>query len=358
MALTESSYEIAAMPPGPIDDATAWYGSELTKTTDWIYHLTSEEVREVDAAVRQATGLDIIELTAERFPLPNLALRLGRLVGEVQRGRGFVLLRGLPIDDYSLAEAALAYYGIGSHMGSARSQNAEGHVLGHVLDIGHDHKRNAEQRGYRAAGALRFHTDSVDIVGLFCWRAARHGGKSRVVSAATIHNEVLRRRPELAPELFRPIHRDRRGEVPEGKPPWWIMPIFQWYGGTLFSHFSGEYIRSVERFAEVPRFTELQHETFALIEEIADDPEVHLRMELQPGDMQFVNNHALLHGREDYQDWPEPERRRYLLRLWICPPEAPALPPSYAERYGNITIGDRGGIVCPGTELKAPLEPI
>ena len=82
-----------------------------------------------------------------------------------------------------------------------------------------------------------------------------------------------------------------------------------------------------------------------------------LDMEFRPGDMQFVHNHTTLHDRTAFEDWPEPERKRHLLRLWLAAPGARPLPPAYAERYGSVTIGDRGGIICSGTKLHAPLEP-
>ncbi|MBT6277115.1 MAG: TauD/TfdA family dioxygenase, partial [Chromatiales bacterium] len=135
-------------------------------------------------------------------------------------------------------------------------------------------------------------------------------------------------------------------------------PIFQWHENRLNSHFSGLYIRSAERFDAVPRFSDAQHETFNLLEEIAEDPANHLSIEFKAGDIQLLNNHEILHGRADYRDWDDAAQRRYLLRLWICPPNGRPLPPTYAERYGNIDIGDRGGIVCQGTEFKAPLDPI
>jgi hypothetical protein len=352
--------DLPAMPDGPLEGPSAWRADDMARDTSWRYDLSDAEIGELDDAMRStvAADLEIIEIDRTNFPLPNFGDRLRQLRGDVMDGRGFVQIRGIPVGDYSKEEAARVFFGIGGHLGSPRSQNAEGHVLGHICDLSHDFLNDADLRGYRAGGPLKFHTDSVDIVGLLCLRAARKGGESKLVPAATIHNEMLKRRPDLVPELYRPIHRDRRSEVPEGKDPWWIMPILQWYEGRLFSHFSEVYIRSVERFPQVPRFTAAQIEAFDLIEEIAEDPANHVAIDFREGDIQFIDNHTMLHGRHDYRDWDDPARRRYLLRLWICPPDGRPLPPAYAERYGAIDIGDRGGIVCPGTEFKAPLEPI
>lgn len=348
------------MPDGPLKTAAAWYGPDMAASRAWVHQLDASDIEELEAAAavaREKAG-SIIDIAPDNFPLPGLGARLRAIRDEAMNGRGFAVIRGLPVERYSLAEAAAIYYGIGRHMGLLRSQNAEGHVLGHICDVGHDHRANAEQRGYRAPGPLTFHTDSVDIVGLMCLRPAMTGGASRIVSSVTVYNEILRRRPDLLRPLFGPVYRDRRGEVPKGKDPWWIMPILQWHQGRLFSHYSSTYVRSVERFAAAPRFSQAQNEAFELLEAITEDPAVHMEMQFQQGDIQLVNNHWMLHGREAYRDWPDGDRNRYLLRLWICPPNGPPMPPAYAERYGSVTVGERGGIVVPGARLQAPLEPI
>ena len=347
-------------PGGPIDSPAAWYSPQLEASPDWIYELGDADIDEVDAALKtsEANCGEIIDVAPENFPLPALSKKLREICHEVMNGRGVALLRGLPVERYTRAQIARLYFGLGRQMGRLRSQNADGHVLGHVCDIGHDHHHNAYQRGYRAAGPLGFHTDSVDIVALMCLQPAKSGGESKVASSVTVHNEIWQRRPDLAPLMFAPVYRDRRGEIPEGKDPWWIMPVYQWHRGNLFSHYSSVYIRSAQRFREARRLTDEQFELFELMEAVANEPQVCLRMPFAQGDIQFVNNHHIFHGREAYEDWPEDERRRHLLRLWICPPSGPELPPAYAERYGDIEPGNRGGIVVPGSQFRAPLRPV
>ena len=348
-----------AMPDGPVDGPTAWRGADLARTDEWIRRLTPAEVDELDAALRVCTARcdRIVDIGPDSFPLPTLAATLRSIRDDVMRGRGLAVLRGIPVERYSREEVARLYFGIGRYMGTLRSQNAKGHLLGHVCDIGHDHHHNAYQRGYAAAGPLGFHTDSVDIVALMCLAPAKKGGDSKVVSSVTVHNEMWKRRPDLAPLLFAPVYRDRRGEIPAGKDPWWVMAVYQWYRNELFSHYSTVYIRSAQRFREAKRLTAEQVETFELMESIAAEPDMHYRMPFAAGDIQFVNNHHVFHGRAAYEDWPDEGRRRHLLRLWICPPDGPELPPAYAERYGDIAVGDRGGIVVPGSAFKAPLTP-
>jgi len=346
-------------PGGPIDGPAAWYSADLVQSDDWIYALTPEDLAELDAALRcsEESCPRIMDIEPGNFPLTSLVSKLQAIRDEVMKGRGIALLRNIPVDRYSLEQVARIYLGIGRNMGTLRSQNADGHILGHVCDIGHDHHHNAYQRGYAASGPLGFHTDSVDIVGLMCLKPAMKGGETKVASSITVHNELWKRRPDLAPLMFEPVYRDRRGEIPEGKDPWWIMPVYQWHEGQLFSHYSSVYIRSAQRFREAKRLTDEQFEMFEVMESIADESEIHLKMPFVAGDIQFTNNHHIFHGREAYEDWPDANRRRHLLRLWVCPPEGPVLPPAYAERYGDITIGNRGGIVVPGSQFKAPLDP-
>ncbi len=347
-------------PGGPVACPAAWYRADLERSEDWIFGLTPAELDELDAALHESMkrAPSILDIAPDSFPLPTLQEKLIGIRDEVMEGRGLAVLRRLPVERYSMEEIARIYFGIGRHLGTLRSQNAAGHVLGHVCDIGHDHHHNAYQRGYAAAGPLGFHTDSVDIAALLCLQPAKKGGDSKVVSSVTVHNEIWKRRPDLAPLLFEPVYRDRRGEIPEGKAPWWIMPVYQWYEGDLFSHYSSVYIRSAQRFREAKRLSDAQLELFDVMEEIANEPALYLRLPYAAGDIQFTNNHHIFHARDAYEDWPEPERRRHLLRLWICPPKAPPLPPDYADRYAGTEIGNRGGIVVPGAERKVPLTPV
>jgi hypothetical protein len=241
-------------------------------------------------------------------------------------------------------------------LGSLRSQNARGHLLGHVKDLGVS-SRDPNVRIYQTRERQNYHTDSCDVVGLLCLHPARSGGLSSLVSSTTIFNEMRRRRPDLARVLFAPIETDRRGEVPAGQKPYFNIPVFNWHVGLLTAVYQRAYIESARRFADVPPLTALQIEALDMFDALANDPDLHFGMELQAGDMQFVHNHTLLHDRTAFEDWLEPERRRHLLRLWLAPRDARPLPNVFAERFGSIKPGDRGGIVVPGTKYMIPWEP-
>ncbi len=346
-------------PDGPIGGPAAWYGRDLAKQTDWIFQFTPDELEEIDAAIRQhvADGREMDQISPETFRLPKLSERIADTLKEVLSGRGFVLLRGFPVDRYSVPEAAIAYLGIGSHFGKFRSQNAMGHLLGHVRDIGKD-IREKTTRYYQTNRGLEYHTDSSDIVALLCLKTAKSGGASRIVSSVTLHDEILKRRPDLWEVLFHPFPTDRRGEIPPGKKPWFDVPVFNWHAGELTTIYVGQYIRSAqENFPEARRLTDLEVEAIAFLDELCNDPELNLTMDFRPGDMQFLHNHQLLHSRTDYEDWAEPEKKRHLLRLWVSPTGARPLPQSFATRYGSLTPGDRGGIITESTVLKFVLQP-
>ncbi len=336
---------------------SAWVGADLAKRPEeWTYRLSRSELAEIEAAIRKVAGRDIATITRTDFPLPNLGPTLDRLRDEVLNGRGFVLVRGLPVDR-PIAESATAYWGIGTYFGSARSQNAQGHVLGHVRDLGLSSK-DPNVRIYQTTERQNFHTDSCDMVSLLCLKTAKSGGLSSLTSSMTVYNVMAQRHPELVRRLFLKLPTDRRGEVPEGKLPWFHTPIYNEHKGLLSAIYAPHYVRSSQRFPEAPRLTAEDMAALDCFDSLAEDATLRLDMEFQPGDIQFVHNHTVLHDRTAFEDWPEPERKRHLLRLWLAAPGARELPPAYAERYGTVEIGNRGGIICKGTRLHAPLEPV
>ncbi len=346
------------MPPGAVAGPSVWYGRDLRERTDWIRRFSAVELAELDAAVRhfRTTGAPLADISPSSFPLPSLGKTLRGILTELLEGRGFAMLRGFPVDRCSREEQAIAYLGIGSWFGRSRSQNAKGHLLGHVKDLGLD-IADPGVRYYQTNRKLEFHTDSIDIVGLLCLKTAKAGGESFIASSMTLYNEIRARRPELLPALFEPFPTDRRGEIPEGMKPWFDMPIFHWHAGRLTCIYVRQYIESAQQlFPQAKRLTRAQVEAMDLMDALVNDPQIHLSMAFLPGDMQFLHNHQVLHSRNDFENWPERERHRHLLRLWLAPPGARPLPEVFAPRYGSVTPGERGGIVVSGTKLTVPLE--
>jgi len=344
--------------PDRLTGPAAWIGAELAAQPEaWVRPLSDAEIAELEAAASHylSLGRDVGEITAQDFPLPTFAAHLSELREKLIRGIGVEVIRGLPITRYSQETAAAIFCGIGAHLGSARSQNAAGHILGHVRDLGAD-PNDTKTRIYQTSARQTFHTDSADCVGLLCLKAAKKGGMSLLVSAEMIYNRMRAERPDLLALLFDPIATDRRGEVPEGMAPFMTIPPFSFHDGKLTVFYQRQYIDSAQRFPEAFRLTPAHVEALDMFDALANDPELHISMQLVPGDMQFVYNHAMLHDRTGFLDWPDPAERRHLFRLWLSLPGDRALPPVFAERYGDLTIGQRGGIITSETRLHAPLD--
>ena len=182
------------------------------------------------------------------------------------------------------------------------------------------------------------------------------GGDSLLVSTLTLYNEMMARRPDLARLLFDPVATDRRGEFREDQKPYFEIPVLNWHKGRLTGLYQRQYVDSAQRFPDAFRLTDAHVEALDMFDALANDPALHLKMRLAPGDMQFVYNHTMLHDRTGFRDWPDPADRRHLLRLWLSLPGDRPLPTCFSQRYGNLTPGDRGGIVVEGTLLNAPLD--
>jgi len=347
------------MPKVPIEGLAAWRGPGFKGPADFTHRLTDAEITEIDAAVQAVAQrhLDFIAIDQYNFELPHLGKYLTLMRDDgLLRGRGFTVIRGLPVERYSIEETAAAFLGIGAYFGKPVSQNGKGHILGHVKDLGR-RIDDPSARIYQTTHKQTFHTDSVDIVALLCLKTAKAGGLSRIVSSMFLYAEMLRRRPDLAAVLFEPFYFDRRGEVPAGKKGYYEMPIFHWYADHLTVFYGNRYyIESAQRFPDVPRLTTKQIEALDLFDALANDPSNYLDIEFKPGDIQLIHNHVILHDRTDYEDWFEPEHKRHLLRLWLCPPNGRPLPPVFADRYSGIEIGNRGGIVLPGVTMTTPLQ--
>ncbi|MEZ5856791.1 MAG: TauD/TfdA family dioxygenase [Hyphomicrobiaceae bacterium] len=245
---------------------------------------------------------------------------------------------------------------MGLHLGEPVSQNAKGHALGHVRDLGFDYNQPSA-RGYQTAERLPYHCDSSDVVGLLSLKTPKSGGLSSAVSSTALYHAMADRYPDLARVLMEPTWRDRRDEIPEGRDPWYPMPVFMPHGGRMFGHYVRSAINKAQRFEQVPRITPEQERAFDVLDELAASDGLRLDMEFRPGDMQFVCNHWVLHSRTKYEDWPEPERRRHLLRLWLACPGAPDVPAFHVGQQGLTASGRPAGIHC-GVELVAPLEAV
>lgn len=323
-----------------------WTGSRIQRDGDWVHHLDSEALAEIDAALSYAKRAGArVPFGKALFPLERVAAHLDSALEEIEHGRGFVLIRGIPRARYTDEECEIIYWGLGQHLGTPVSQNARGHLLGHVRDEGRI-QADPNARAYQTNERMDFHTDMlpVDVLGLFCLRTAKRGGASKLVSALTIHNVLRAERPDLLDALYGTFHVDWRGEQPAGENPCFALPMFSECDGRVTTRIvSLPYYNSAARHGDQYRPSALQIEALQKVQEIANRPELMLSMAFQEGDIQLINNHILLHAREAYEDHPEPGRERHLLRMWIAVDDARRRPLSdaLADRYRWV---QRGGI--------------
>jgi hypothetical protein len=305
-------------PVEPFGGPAAWRAADLRASTAWVHQLTDAEVAELDAAVAFAGGqqIPLAALRREDFPLTVLAESVAEWADQIDTGRGFVLVRGLPVDRYTEAQASIAYYGLGLHLGVPVSQNADGDLLGHVRDTGAD-PNDPTVRLYKTREPQPFHTDGSDVVGLLCLHPARSGGLSSIVSSTAVFDETVRRRPDLVHLWFEPWSFDAYGQQAPGAQPWFDLPLARVVDGRLRVFYLRWYVEKAQRHEGVHPLTEDRVALLDLVDEIAADPAFRLDMDFAPGDIQLLSNHTILHARTGYDDWDDPARRRHLLRLWL-----------------------------------------
>ena len=284
-----------------IEGPSAWIGADMRgREAEWSYRLSPSEIAEIEAALKlvQARGLDIADIRREDFPLPTLGPVLDRLRAEVLDGRGFVLLRGVPVEDRPIAESAARLLGHRQLFRQRPLAEREGASARTRL---RPRRQQRDQSQHPQLCHRRNARTSISIAAT-SWRccacgAPRSGGLSAIASSMTVHNVMAARRPDLLERLYQPFPIDRRGEVPEGKAPFYEAPVFNEHAGAVSVLYSRLHIGSSQRFPEARRLTPEDIEALDMLGELAGDPELRLDMDFMPGDIQFLHNHTILHAR-------------------------------------------------------------
>ncbi len=328
----------------------------MNDSKDWVIQLSAQDINDIENGIDafHASGKTLSNTTQSDFPFARFSDQLKQAQNRLLNGCGFVLFRGLPAKQWSDQQLITAYWGIGVHIGVPVSQNAQAHLLGHVID--QRAQRSGDTRIYQTNRAQPFHSDSCDIVGLLCLRAAKTGGESSVASSAAIHNALLHSDPLSLDTLYGTFMCDRYGEIPEGKLPYYPVRVFNVIDELLVCCGMDPDIRSAQRLEGIKALSEEQ--VHALDQFQAAAQSVALKMSLQRGDIQLVNNLVAVHARETYVDHSEPEKRRHLIRLWLSAERGRRLPEFLRERWGNIDVGSvRGGIKVPDAVPVAHFSP-
>jgi hypothetical protein len=312
----------------PLRTRAAWRGCELRDDSSWIYELKPSQIESLDAALARtkALGRTFPNMRAEHFPIPTLVPMLEGFAQELETGRGFLLLRGLPVERYSEEDINIVYYGIGLNMGLPVRQNPAGHLLGAVMNVGDLNDKNT--RVYETNAYLPYHTDPSDVVGLLCLRKAKSGGLSGLVSAAAVYNEIVEKHPEFLALFYRPFFYAHLGEALPS-----LSPLFSFNEGKLSCRYLRQYIELGHEVRGLP-LSRVEIEALDLLDSITHDENVRLDMMLEPGDLQFANNYAVMHSRTEFQDHDDVALHRKMLRLWLKMPNARRLAPDFPGRNG------------------------
>ena len=311
-----------------IEDPSAWKGKDIKDDGSWIYHWSDQAISVLEKALENVKqkGLKVPDFTKEDFPLTELAEEISYFNEELENGKGFIVIRGLPIERYTDEEAATIYYGLGLNMGTPVSQNLNGDMLGDVRNIGALDTKQV--RVYETNEHLPYHADLSDVVGLLCLRKARSGGMSSLSSAMTLYNEILEKHPEYLGVLHRHFLLEHLNNGDVGQ-----TPIFSYHKGKLSGMYLRQYIEIAQENAGLP-LSPVEVEALDLIDSILSDPDIRLDMMMEPGDIQFANNYSIFHSRTSFEDYDEIERRRHLYRLWLKMPNSRELADDFPGRNG------------------------
>lgn len=298
-----------------VRDKSAWMGRDFRNDNSWMVTLTESQVAELREAAGKCIerGLAVTEVKREDFVLRVMGPLIESWAEELNHGRGFLLVKGLPAAEIGDAYVRTIFWGIGTYMGSPISQNSYGEMLGEVYDEGVK-MGTGRVRGYRTNQRLMFHTDRCDIIGLLCQRTAKSGGLSSLVSSTRIYNEIVAHHPEyIAPLEHGYIH----ANMEEGGAfTTYRMPVYSVTGETVSCRILRNTIENARKMGHA-KYGELETAALEYMDSLTNDEDMRLDMDLERGDMQFINNYTTLHARTAFEDYPDPERRRHMVRLWL-----------------------------------------
>lgn len=335
---------------------SVWTARELATRDDWVFHWPARTLEEIGACVERAKarGVPWSDVTARDFPLETLGEWLAAIKAEIATGRGFIVLRGLPAEKYGLDDLKRIYWGIGAHFGVPQAQSHLGDTLGSIIDLTDEQPDIFRRRGYNSGGPQTVHTDSSDIVSMLSIATAKSGGASCLTSAHTVHNLMLDHCPGLLEVLYTGFHARgtdtdaAAGGIELVSPQ--RVPVYRYTEGWLNGFFVDGYVRRTILAGNV-RLTPVEEAAIQAFIAFANHPDNMTHMLLEPGDMQFLNNRTIFHGRAAFEDHPERERRRHLLRLWLTVPDWPRMAPE--QDYHGAEVRQRWAENAAAKALKS-----
>jgi len=331
--------------PSP-DARCAWQVSDLQTDRSWVIELDDADRADLLGALRagRMPGKALLDYRRSDFAFGHALASLTRAFAQAQHGLGIALIKGLPREGVSAEEFELLTWAIGLHFGVARPQDKASRYLNQVRDVGVDY-RSPTGRGYSSKAELDFHIDGADLVALSCYNQAPIGGDSMATSSTAVFHRLRSERPDLAEVLMQPYPWSRQGEQPPGELPFSMQPIYAVQGDQVFCNWNRNRLNNALKLDGVAPLSALQREAVEYLDALVRSESFMFTMRLEAGDLQLLNNHCVLHSRTEFQDHPEPERKRTLYRLWLATPDGPHMPPAWSIFFGATAGGTvRGGI--------------
>ncbi len=321
----------------------AWRVPEL-QDKQWVFAIDDKSRAQLASAVKAAFDPDRDLFDYKRADFDFDAIPITAAMHAANHGRGLSLIKNLPRDELSEAEFRILTWGVGLHLGVPRPQGKATQYISEVRDIGTNY-RSAGGRGFSSNAKLDFHADGADIAVLACYNKAQSGGQSMVSSSVTAREILMAERPDLAEIAHQDFYFSRQQEETEDETPAYGQPLFDTCEGRAFGKWNRNRVQSAQNVAGVPTLSDKQRDTMNVIDAILQRPDVMFTMWLEPGDMQLINNHTMLHSRTDYVDHDDAAKKRLLHRLWLAPPDSVRLPQSWGGFYRSTEPSTvRGGI--------------
>jgi hypothetical protein len=301
----------------------AWVRAEIARD-DWLFPLTPDCRDELNAIVAdlRRKPQPAEQIDAAQLPIPACRAFMRSVQVALDDGVRFAVVDRLPMDDISDAEAKALYWILSSLLARPVQQKLTGTLIYDVHDTGRKATPGSGVRPDQTNMEQYFHNDNSynttqpEYVALLCVRPARSGGVSQVISFYTLHNELLRAHQDVVTRLYQPFWFDRQKEYLPGEPAVLSSPIFSAHDGRLkvrlglFQATSGYTMMNEPMDEAAVTALETLRKVFA---------EEALRFDfvMERGQIQYVNNLEIGHRRTTFEDFPEPEKKRLMVRLWL-----------------------------------------
>ena len=326
----------------PITDASIWSGADLLADQTWEYTLDRADLSELSSALSavRKDDLQLMHITNKKFLLPNLRRRLSEIAGDLRTGRGFALVHGFPVSEYSFEDLEILYWGLCSHIGMGLTQNGDGSFIHYVTDG--QRKPSQGRRGVGFPREAQLHIDLTDIVSLLCVRQAPDDPVSWVSSSGNVYNQLLLKNSSFLPRLYEGFEWDRMDEHGKEETPTtgYKVPVFSEKDGRVSCQYNRNWIENAAERTGKP-FSPEETAAFDLMDAIAFQDR--LEFTFREGDIQFCNNYTVMHGRAAHAVIDEEQRKRVLMRIWLdMPGDVRPFVDDGLIRYGNGRHGQIG----------------